>query len=423
MAYRILGLDGGGTWALIEVKALIEIFGSDQVRGHAVLRMFDLVAANSGGSIVLGGLVEDLTLAEMLGFLLDQQKREAMFSPTDHLLDKLLEATLGFGPKYSADAKLVALEGLMPKRGARPIAGITADIPGQSGAPVRLMIVGFDYDFNRAGFFRSVAPGGPALGVAVSPDITLAEAIHASTNAPVQYFDAPARFPEHGERYWDGGITGFNNPVLAAVTEALSLGVRPSEIEALSLGTGTVHLPPAPKGQASSAFVQGWQETGLKNDLGKMAGAILDDPPDAGSFIAHAVTAGGVLPAPAVSRVVRMSPLVSPVMADGALAAPGAMTPAAFQALCNIDMDAVKAADVAAISAYADLWLAGQAPNQMLHADGLCVAQKDADGVIAPALVAVPNPLPDHGTPKPEQALGYVTFAAARAAWRALAGW
>jgi hypothetical protein len=423
MAYRILGLDGGGAWALIEVKALISIFGSDNVRGHEVLRMFDLVAANSGGSIVLGGLVEDLTLGEMLAFFMDQQKREAMFSPTSNLMDKALETTLGFGPKYSADAKLVALEGLLPTRGARPIAGITSDIPGQSGAPVRLMIVGFDYDFNRSGFFRSVAAAGPALGAAVSPVITLAEAIHASTNAPVQYFDAPAGFPEHSERYWDGGVTGFNNPVLAAVTEALTLGVAAGEIAALSLGTGTVHLPPAGKGDASSAFTAGWQDSGLKNDLEKMASSILDDPPDSGSFIAHAITAGGGLPPPAISRVVRMSPLVSPVLRDGALAAPGAMTPAGFQALCNINMDAVKPAEVAAISAYADLWLADQAPNQMLHADGLCVAQTGPDGMIAAALAGVPAPLPDHGAPAPGQALGYVTFAAARAAWRALAGW
>jgi hypothetical protein len=354
---------------------------------------------------------------------MDQQKREAMFSPTSNLVDRALAATLGFGPKYSADAKLVALEGLLPERGARPIAGITADIPGHSGAPVRLMIVGFDYDFNRSGFFRSVPPGGPALGVAVSPVITLAEAIHASTNAPVQYFDAPAQFPEHGERYWDGGVTGFNNPVLAAVTEALTLGVPAGEIAALSLGTGTVHLQPAVKGDATSAFTATWQDSGLKNDLEKMAGSILDDPPDTGSFIAHAITAGGALPPPAISRVVRMSPLLSPVLRDGAFTAPGAMTPAAFQALCNIDMDAVKPAEVAAISAYADLWLAGQAPNQMLHTDGLCVARKGPDGMIAATLAAVPDPLPDHGTPSPERALGYVTFAAARAAWRALAGW
>ena len=44
--YRILSLDGGGTWSLIQVKALIALYSKD-TSGHAVLRAFDLVAADS----------------------------------------------------------------------------------------------------------------------------------------------------------------------------------------------------------------------------------------------------------------------------------------------------------------------------------------------------------------------------------------
>ena len=51
--FRILSLDGGGSWALIEVKALIALYGAGAT-GHEVLSHFDLAAANSGGSIVLG---------------------------------------------------------------------------------------------------------------------------------------------------------------------------------------------------------------------------------------------------------------------------------------------------------------------------------------------------------------------------------
>lgn len=46
MVYRILSLDGGGTWSLIQVKALIALYSKD-TSGHAVLRDFDLVAADS----------------------------------------------------------------------------------------------------------------------------------------------------------------------------------------------------------------------------------------------------------------------------------------------------------------------------------------------------------------------------------------
>src|SRR4051794_26260797 len=44
MAFRILSLDGGGSWALIQVRALIELCG-EATQGHEVLRQFDLAAA------------------------------------------------------------------------------------------------------------------------------------------------------------------------------------------------------------------------------------------------------------------------------------------------------------------------------------------------------------------------------------------
>src|SRR5215468_9384159 len=63
--YRILCLDGGGRWSLISVMALQSVFGA-RAKGHDILQGFDLVAANSGGSIVLGGLVENKSLAELI---------------------------------------------------------------------------------------------------------------------------------------------------------------------------------------------------------------------------------------------------------------------------------------------------------------------------------------------------------------------
>lgn len=393
MPYKILSLDGGGAWAIIEVMALMKIFG-EKAQGHDVLQEFDLVAANSGGSIVLGGLVENLPLGTVLNYFNDQAKRQSIFSPTDSWGDKTLELLLSIGPKYSAAAKLPALENLMPETGNTPVAGITAGVIGPAGKPVRLMIVGFDYDRNRAAFFRSVPVTGPALGVTYPASITMAEAIHASTNAPINYFDAPAVFPERPERYWDGGVSGFNNPVLAAVTEALTLGVPPASIAALSLGTATVQLLTGAAGQAASPYYTAWQGSSLVNDLQKMAASILDDPPDSASFIAHAMTRGdGAFPGPAVSRIVRMNPSVAPaVNAQGQLVPPGGMTPASFQALCKINMDAVQQTEVDAITAYAKLWLGNQAPNQFIHTDGA----------------------------SPPTTLGYKTFAEALAAWQAL---
>ena len=372
MNYRILSLDGGGAWALIQVRALIALYDEDAL-GRAVLSDFDLVAANSGGSLVLGGLVENLTLGSLLNYFEDEGKRRAIFSPTTSWGDRALHDLTGIGPKYSADAKLPALQRLLPQRGNVPLSTAAAGVR-RDGLPtdVHLLIIGFDYDRNRAVFFRSAEAGaGPEWGKGESADVTLAEAIHASTNAPVNYFDAPAQFPDRPDRYWDGGLTGCNNPVLAAVTEAIVLGQAPTDIAALSIGTGTVALPLAQPGTQPSPYEAARSDSGLISDLHKLATSILDDPPDVATFLAHVMTAGSKdVKAPAVSRIVRMNPLISPIRNTAQnWTAPGGMTAAQFKFLANLDMDAVEQHEVDAIADYAELWLQGRAPNQPIRMD------------------------------------------------------
>ena len=192
----------------------------------------------------------------------------------------------------------------------------------------------------------------------------------------MNYFDAPASFPGKDGRYWDGAISGCNNPVLAAVTEAIVLGEAPDELAVLSIGTATVALPwPAP-GEPTSPYLRVLVTPGIKNDLEKLATSILDDPPDIASFLAHVMTSGGAglnLP-DADSRVVRVNPLISPVKksVNGQLAwaAPGSMNETQFQYLANLGMDAVEQVQVDAISEYAELWLKDQAPNQPIRMNG-----------------------------------------------------
>jgi hypothetical protein len=392
MPFRILSLDGGGAWALIQVRTLIALYG-EGTGGHAVLRQFDLVAANSGGSLVLAGLVEDLPLAQILDYFLDERKRRSIFSPTRSILDTVLHSALGFGPKYSARAKLPALETLLPNTGDRPLAGSMEGVNGPCGEPVHLLIIGFDYDRNRAVFFRSAVATQPGLGSGEAAGVTLAGAVHASTNAPVNYFDAPAALPGSTDRFWDGSITGFNNPSVAAVVEALVLNRNPRDIHLLSIGTGTVVLPLAPAGAVASPFEAERPDSSLTTDLKKLATAILDDPPDAASFIAHAITgAEADLAAPLVSRVIRMNPLLSPRDDNGRWAAPEGWSAAQFQYLCNIDIDAVEQNDVLYIDRYCGYWLTDRAPNQPIRMNYATLALE----------------------------LGHATFGEARAAWAVL---
>jgi hypothetical protein len=300
---------------------------------------------------------------------MDESKRKSIFSPSS-LGDRAAHGLIGIGPKYSAEAKLPAIERLLPKTGAKPLQGITADLKGPTGKdPVRLLMVGFDYDRNRAVFFRSVAATRTGLGSgAPAPNaVTLAGAVHGSTNAPINYFDEPATLPNYPDRIWDGGITGNNNPVLAGVVEAVVCGIAPTDIRALSLGTATVVLPLAPAGAPDSPFLAKRSDPSLIGDIGKLATAVLDDPPDCASFIAHAMTGGNPgLDTSVISRIVRMNPLISPVNAG----APPGWTPSQFKYLRDLGMDAVEPNQVEYIADWCQLWLADTVPNQPLRMDG-----------------------------------------------------
>lgn len=378
MSYRILSLDGGGSWALIQVKALMALY-SATTSGQRILQDFDLAIANSGGSIVLGGLIENLTLAQILALFEDERQRRAVFSPTKVWGDRVLHDLTGLGPKYSASAKLVALQRALPTRGILPLTQCAAGIqrPGAAN-DLHVVIMGFDYDRNRAQFFRSAAAGTaatPNWGQGAPADVTLADAIHASSNAPVNYFDAPAEWAHGPGRYWDGAITGCNNPIVAGVTEAIVLRQsepEPADVVALSIGTATVARPwPAP-GQAASVLIQSPSETGFVNDLRKLAGAILDDPPDIATFLAYVMTGGPWDPKvdPKRGRIVRMNPLISPVRSGANWDAPQGMTLDQFDHLAKLDMDAIEQHEVEAIGAFADLWLQSRVSNQPVRMDG-----------------------------------------------------
>jgi hypothetical protein len=353
------------------VRALIELY-SPTTTGHEVLADFDLVAGNSGGSQVLAGLLEDLALKDLLAYYQDEAMRRSLFSPTPNWLYRWLNRNIGIGPAYSTGHKLEVIQQHLPKSGSKTLAAAAKGLGrnGASGTDIHLLIIGFDYDAHRAAFFRSGPTTGPGWGHGHEADATLAEAIHASTNAPVNYFDGPAILPGGG-RFWDGGITGCNNPSLAAVTEAIGRGQTPTDIVVLSLGTGTVSLPTRhPKDPIDSPFVQAPGKTGLFNDIHRLATSIMDDPPDVATFLAHIMTGGDTnIAGSRASRIVRMNPKISPAGAPGAWGPPGKMTVQQFKDISTIAVDALEQKDVNKIAAYTELWLAGDVPNQPIRED------------------------------------------------------
>lgn len=362
--YRILTLDGGGCWAVLQAMALQELF-TPETRGHEVLASFDLVAANSGGSLTLGGLLENMSLAELNALFMREAARRQVFAQPGLLehLEYAVLRELGIGWKYSTEGKLQGLRALLPRCGDMKLAGLPERIaPG--GQLPEILICGFDFDQAHGVLFRS-NPDSRAASPAPSGDPTLAEAINASSDAPVAYFDAPARFGRR--QFWDGGVAGYNNPVLVAVIEAMANGEQ--GIHALSIGTGTVSLP-FDHGGSQDGLVRGPQDSAPIADLRRLAEAIVDDPPDVASFHAH-VAVGGKLPAasaqaPTPSPIVRLNPLIQPVKANGAAAwqAPDGYTLEAFKALQDVPIDAVDGARFDLVVQLGRAWIANKALNQ-----------------------------------------------------------
>jgi len=384
--FRILSLDGGGSWSLIQVKTLIDLYskagdGSD-ILGHELLRKFDLTVANSAGSLVLGALIKNLSLKETLDYFIDAEKRDKVFVEYS-LGQKLLISVLhvvGIGPNYITEEKYSGLETILGDAGAQAVTMIPRYVgPGDRGRPTNVLICAFDYDIKRGVFFRSDVQ---SLAASFGPnvDITVVQAIHASTTAPVSFFAAPAAGPE-GRQYWDGAVGGYNNPVLAGVIEVIANLERyqtdRESIKVLSLGTGSIVLPRArPGADDDPCLVVPPGRWSVLEDLDKLATSILDDPPDAATFHSH-VLLGCPLPSPgtalpARSRIVRFNPLVQPVRSslNARWDFPPHMSRDEFCAIKDIDMVTMKQRDIDRITDFCNRWLRNDIPNQPIRANG-----------------------------------------------------
>jgi hypothetical protein len=396
--FRILSLDGGGAWALIQVKTLIDLYsragdGSD-IAGHEILRKFDLVAANSGGALTLGGLIKNWTLAQLLDLFMTEADRNKIFVPATVLQDPDMIVTrpLGLGPKYHTKSKL---EGIRELLGGADADRLVSDVPsfvgaGAGGRQPQVLFCAFDYDLNREVFFRSDR-NSLTGSIGGQRETNVAMAVHASANPPIRYFDEPAVAPGPAGgpkrlRYWDGAVGGYNNPVLAATIEALGNCARYNtsrdEIRALSIGTGNVVLPLTKDDPMEyPELVAQQRSSGTFTDIRKITGAILDDPPDAATFHAH-VMLGGKLPSsvdplPAQSPVLRLNPLVQPLPGAGQRPwtyPPGLPDHDRFKTMADMPMDAVRADQVDAIEKFCEAWLADGVPNQPVRANSATLA-------------------------------------------------
>lgn len=410
MAYKILSLDGGGSWAMIQTRVLMDIYGD--ISGHELLRKFDMAIANSGGSLVLAALCQDMKLSEVTNVFMDKTLRKKVFSALSFWeklkLKNIASLTNILGPKYSTERKLKGLTEVLKSKDhlfqsgqlskpviETPMHELPAIIQKES---LQLLVVGFDYFKERASFFRSNTKSRTDQ---YSPyyEVTLAHAIHASSNAPVNYFDEPAFVnskllngnDSRNTLYWDGAVSGFNNPVLAGVVEArTNADIAPEDYCILSLGTAT-------GGRANIADYASSSDSNLtdiynrnkKNklaytktgsdffqDIKKMSTSILGDPPDSASFIAYCILD------PQLSNnanLIRINPCIKPELNSSKVfeapdvyrAEPDGLNK--FLKLIDMDMDAVEDDEVALISQLCDKFIVNTSgpclPNQLIRGD------------------------------------------------------
>ena len=432
MPFKILSLDGGGSWAMIQARVLLDLYGD--VDGHAILHQFDMAIANSGGSLVLACLCNNMKPSAIINIFESEEKRKMVFSPltfweklkpTD--LISLLRGIIHMGPKYSAERKYTGLRQLFIQNQNVPIEdGIVFDtklshLPSLiKKKSLQLLFVGFDYFRERANFFRSnLKSETDKFSIGNQFDISLGYAIQSSSNAPVNYFDAPAtvHIQSHpggmGREtwYWDGAVSGFNNPVLAGVVEATTNnknGLKPSDFHVLSIGTATASfavITDYPKSQDpylreiarhNKTNPLAITKTVFRffNDVRKMATSILDDPPDSATFIAYSMldpTLSGL------ANLVRINPCLQPELdaESKKFVVPEVYKHKEkdFIALVEMDMDATENDQV-----------------KLIH--DLC------DKFITEDKIALPNQL-IRGN-KDGYHLGYKTYREAKAAWNLL---
>jgi hypothetical protein len=201
---------------------------------------------------------------------------------------------------------------------------------------------------------------------------TLAQAIHASSNAPINFFSKPAVIS--GRQFWDGAMAGLNNPVLVGLTEALACGVKIPDVQIRSIGTGTVVLPFSPAN--GNPLVQAPVKPGYLVDLEEESTCIIDDPPDEATFAVYSMLNGSITgpPWPNSTNIVRLNPVVQPMDANGTWVLPKfnvqhgqPFDENKFTELRKLPIDTKEAQGLELIGSFCDAWLADIVPNQPIR--------------------------------------------------------
>ena len=215
--FRILSLDGGGIRGLF-MACLLQQIQLELITDGRVEEYFDLIAGTSTGGIIAIGLGFHVSCDDIVCFYKDRGCE--FFPPDRYRQTNKVWYRYGRGLKY-------------PKYDHRPLETTLREVFGNrllGESDKRLTIPSCMVPQSEIAVFKTDH----------HPDYkrdyqTMAWEVCRATSAAPTYFAGHER---NGRMFIDGGFWA-NNPILVAVTEALScFEVAPSQVQVLSIGTG-----------------------------------------------------------------------------------------------------------------------------------------------------------------------------------------
>ncbi|MBX3648862.1 MAG: patatin-like phospholipase family protein [Rhodocyclaceae bacterium] len=237
--FRILSLAGGGYLGLYTAAVLA---GIEARIGEPLGRRYDLIAGTSVGGILAIALAYEVPMERLVALF--RERGEAVFSDRGlprGAVSRLLDLTRSvLGPKYSGAALRAALAELLGKRTLKQ-------------AKHNLVIPAISVTHSHTKVFKT--PHSPASegdqGLS-AVDVAMATCA------------APAYFPSvqiGGELYADGGLFAVAPDQVALHEAEHFMGVDPSRVAMLSIGTATSGYQP-PEGIDDESGAVGWLSGG-----------------------------------------------------------------------------------------------------------------------------------------------------------------
>ncbi|HEX7440951.1 MAG TPA: CBASS cGAMP-activated phospholipase [Caldimonas sp.] len=236
---RVLSLAGGG---FLGLYTAVVLEGLEARAGESLGRRFDLIAGTSIGGLLALALAFEVPMSRLVRLFVDQGP--AVFSSRDlpsGAVSRLLDLSRSvLGPKYSGAALRQAL---LAELGERRLAD----------ALHRVVVPAVDVDQCETKIFKTPhVAASEGDGDLRAVDVAMAACA------------APAYFPavRIGRRlYADGGLFAVAPDQVALHELEHFMGVAPSRVSMLSIGTATAHYRPV-EGVRDDAGAVGWLSGG-----------------------------------------------------------------------------------------------------------------------------------------------------------------